>query len=174
MVEQLGVMSTDSLQLVLKALPDLTVEEIRSIRLRLDFLRKHTQKLKEGTEQQDNQQFCFEIFRNCLLEAGLPCPPWGAFQRLGISRYFQQQYPIIETYIETQFVGTNRRERQKLYRIFAELLLDWMNEKSLMKIGVFFKNVNLIPELLSKAFPGYAAQGWLPLILTMGDRNAGT
>ena len=176
-------MAQEDLQSILKTLPRLTAEERKQVLEQATmmnlFLKKDDNETYGSGETYGNgrseQELCYESFRSVLRDGGLSCPPWSTFQRLDILRHYEKGYQGLENYVSEQFSGVVRIERQKLYKIFGELLVSWMKENRVpMKIGLFFKNLNLVPELVSKAFPGYAEQGWLKVVLIWGDRRAGT
>ena len=168
-------MTKTALKSVTKLLSELNPEELTSTRLTLDFLLKGVVTPIKASKSSiaDGGELCFETFRRTLKTFGLNCPPFSIAKRMELAKHFSRHYPMLATYIKTQFPSSGRTKRQKLYRLFAELLLIWMRKNHVpMKIGLFFRNLGLIPELMTKAFPGYAEQGWLPLILTLGQRNA--
>ena len=168
-------MTKTALKSVTKLLSELNVEELSTVRMTLNFLLKNdtTTTKQSKASVGDEGELCFETFRNTLKTAGLHCPPWHVAKRMEIHRCFQHEYPGLRAYIKTQFPASGRHKRQQLYRLFAELLIAWMRRSHLpLKIGIFFQNLGRVPELMVKAFPGYSEQGWLPLILTLGDRNA--
>ena len=168
-------MSKTDLQTVLTLIPNLNLEERLSVKAAVTFINGATdQHPGQGTKASSNPEICFETFRGVIQGQGVVCPPWGSFKRLHIYKHFHTEYPAIEIYIQTHFGRQKLAQRQRLYFIFAELLLDWMRRNNLpMKVGLFFNNLKLIPELMVGAFPGYLEQGWLPMILLHGNRESG-
>ena len=169
-------MTKTALKSVTRLLSELNVVELNTARVTLDFLLKGSTTTKTSKSAVgDEGELCFETFRSTLKTFGLNCPPLGVAKRMEIHRHFQREYPLIEIYIKEQFPACGRLKRQKLYRLFAEVLIAWMRKNRVpMKVGLFFRNLGLVQELMIGAFPGYAEQGWLPLMLALGDRNAKT
>ena len=169
-------MAREDLQTVLTLIPRLNPEERLSVKAAVTFVDGgSTQSSNQSATTGSNPEICFETFRRAVQGQGVTCPPWRAFKHLDIYKHFHTEYPAIETYIQAHFGRQKLAQRQRLYFIFAELLLDWMRRNNLpMKVGLFFNNLKLIPELVARAFPGYVEQGWLPMILLHGNRESGS
>ena len=164
-------MAKENLQTVLTLIPHLNPEERLSVKAAITFINSGS---PQDARVSNDPEICFETFRQAIQGQGITCPPWRAFKHLGIYKHFHTEYPVIETYIQAHFGRQKLAQRQRLYFIFAELLLDWMRCNNLpMKVGLFFNNLKLIPELMVRAFPGYVEQGWLPMILLHGNRESG-
>ena len=168
-------MSKVDLQTVLTLIPNLNPEERLSVKAAVTFINGGVAQSPDlSTKASSDPEICFETFRRVIQSQGIICPPWGSFKRLNIYKHFHAEYPAIETYIQAHFGRQKLAQRQRLYLIFAELLLDWMHRNNLpMKVGLFFNNLKLIPELMVRAFPGYLEQGWLPMVLLYGNRGSG-
>lgn len=172
-------MPKEDLDSVLKLLPGLTPEERVQVRTVVQFLSKGSGIEEPGGTgvevEQDELELSFESMRSVLRSNGVNCPPWLVFRRLHILRHFEKGHIGVQNYLSEYFPEAKRTDRQRLYRIFGELILERMKRDRLdQKIGIFFQRLNQVPELMNEAFPGYAKQGWLSVILLLGDRDAGT
>lgn len=167
-------MSEKDFQSIVTTLPKLSEQELRHVRGAID---EHLLQPSGGQQSihDDDWQFFYDLSIKILSDRGLRCPPWHVFQRMEIFRHFQKHFPEIQKFTEDNFGQLKRPVRQRLYRIYAELLTDWMehNPRIPMKIGVYFLNLGMTPELVHNAFPGYAQQGWLPMVLQLGTRDHG-
>ena len=165
-------MAEQDFQSTVALLPSLSKQQLRHVRSVID---QHLLQPGEGEDpsQDDDAELLYTQSASVLTARGLRCPPWPAFRRMKIYRHLRNHLPTIQDFSGTNFGNLKRIERQRLYRIYAELLADWIehNPKVPTKIGVYFQNLGLIPELVHDAFPGYAQQGWLPLVLQLGTRD---
>ncbi len=158
--------------IVLVSLPSLTRKDLKLVQQEL------TKLLEAGTDrtqdrEEEELEFFYNVSRTVMKERGLTCPPWRVFRRMGIFKPLKKKFPEVKTYTEKYFGNIQRRKRQAIYRVYAELLMEWMDNhpKVPMKVGTFFQSLNQIPTLIADAFPGYAEQGWLPMVLKIGRRD---
>ena len=167
-------MAEQDFQSTVALLPNLSKQQLRHVRSVID---QHLLQPGEGEDpsQDDDAQLFYTQSASVLTARGLRCPPWPTFRRMGIYRHLRNNLPAVQDFSETNFGDLKRVARQRLYRIYAELLIDWLerNPRVPTKIGVYFQNLGLIPELVHDAFPGYAQQGWLPMVLQLGARDHG-
>lgn len=167
-------MADQDFQSTVALLPSLSEQQLRHVRSVID---QHLLQPGEGKglSQDDDAQLFYSQSVRVLTERGLQCPSWPTFQRLGISKHLQNHLPVIQDFTATNFGELKRLGRLRLYKIYAELLTDWLEHhpRVPMKIGAYFQNLGLVPELVCDAFPGYAQQGWLPMVLQLGARDHG-
>lgn len=168
-------MTKECLQTVLTLIPQLTSEEKISVKAALSLLTTTplpSEISTRATVPSDEAQICYETICRSMVNKGVSCPPWGSFRHLDIYRLFINEQPQIKSYIQKHFGEIKLSQRQRLYYLFGELLVDWVHRNELpLKLGLVFKNLKLIPELVERSFPGYAEQGWLPMILALGNRE---
>ncbi len=165
----------DKLSTILTSLPALTHSEKQIVDQELKRLlegRPGTARQAKNKADSDKELF-YSVSATVMAERGLACPPWPRFQQMNIAKHLKIKFPDIQTYTERYFGKIRRGKKQALYRIYAELLLDWMDNhpKVPFKVGVYFQNLNQIPTLVADAFPNYANEGWLPMILELGRRD---
>ncbi len=154
-------------------LPKLSKQQLRHVR---SVIGQYLLQPDGGKDpSQDDDELFYGQSASVLNERGLRCPPWPAFQRMKTYRHFQKHLPVIQDFTTNNFGELKRLGRQRLYKIYAELLTDWLENhpSAPMKIGVYFQNIGMVPELVCDAFPGYAQQGWLPMVLQLGGRDHG-
>ena len=167
-------MDEQDFQSTITLLPSLSKQQLRQVRSVID---QHLLQPGEGEDpsQDGDAELLYQQSSSVLTARGLRCPPWPAFQRMGNYRHLRNHLPAIQDFSGTNFGDLKRVARQRLYRIYAELLADWVehNPRVPTRIGVYFRNLGMIPELVHDAFPGYAQQGWLSLVLDMGTRDHG-
>ncbi len=167
-------MAEQDFQSTVALLPSLSKQQLRHV---ISVIEQHLLQPGEGEDasHDDDAELLYIQSANVLVELGLRCPPWPTFRRMRIYRHLRNHHAAIQDFSSTNFGDLKRVARQRLYRIYAELLADWMecNPRVPTKIGVYFQNLGMIPELVHDAFPGYAQQGWLPLVLNMGTRDHG-
>ena len=165
-------MAEEDFQSTVALLPSLSEQQLRHVRSVID---QHLLQPDKELSQDDDAQLFYSQSVRVLTERGLQCPSWPTFQRLGISKHLRNHLPVIQDFTTTNFGELKRLGRQRLYKIYAELLTDWLENhpSAPMKIGVYFQNMGMVPELVCDAFPGYAQQGWLPMVLQLGGRDHG-
>lgn len=168
-------MSDSKLSTILVSLPSLPHSEQQIVQQELTKLLdgegSGTSRTKDKEEEE--MELFYSVSVQVMKERGLACPPWPRFRQMNIFKHLRTKFPEIKSYTKEYFGKIRRQKRQALYRIYAELLMDWMENhpKVPVKVGVYFQNLNQIPTLISDAFPGYAEQGWLPMVLTLGRRD---
>lgn len=164
---------------IVSDLSQLDKQELLAVKLAIENLGPGSpgpKSTNEGSEDDtEEQQIFYREAIKLLDDRGLPCKPWNVFRRLNVYKHLKDKFPNVEEYTKKNFGNLNKRNRQRLYRIYSELLYDWMELHPAvpMRMGVFFQNLNQIPTLVAQSFPGYAEQGWLPLILKLGRRDHG-
>lgn len=166
-------MSKKDIQAIVSSLPNLSVDELRQVRAAIDFLLKGKEDTTQEQVSEDIELF-YKVSSTVLEDAGIPCLAWYNFQQAKIHKDLAKGFAELEEYTNKHIGKLKRRDRQRLYRIYAEVLVDWMQRSPVPKRqGTFFKRLTMIPQLIAAAFPGYAQQGWLPLIVKMGTRDSG-
>ena len=161
---------------IISALPKLKAEEVQKVRMTCDFL---LQGKPEITIRLDSPSVALEFFYEAALshcaKKGLTWPPFRAFRRLDVFKAYQANWPLVESFIQKNWPNAKLNDRHKLYGLFVELLADSIISWDVpLTIGTFCRNMGKLPQLVTDAFPGYAEQGWLSLILEWGDRNGCT
>jgi len=157
-------------QTVIGMLPELTLGELQQVKLSLDFLaRNHvTQQDHDG----DEIAFFYAIVSRVAEDVGLRCPPWNAAQKMKMMPMLRAAWAIVDSYRVKFFPNATQAQRQTLYRIFAEASLERMRRANLpIKPTVLIQTLGRLHEVMADAFPGYAEQGWLPMLLLWGDRG---
>lgn len=157
-------------------LGQLSTDDLQAVQLATSHLLSGTRRIEKASSDREavEEEFYLLITRT-LKNHGMACPPWLSFRRTRGYKSLHKTLPDILIYTTKHFGSLKRRDRVRLYRLYAEMLLRWMRNHPAapMRVGVFFQNLSQIPALVSEAFPGYANEGWLQLVLRMGSYDRG-
>ena len=154
---------------ILSMLSKIDQEELKKIRASADFLINNSQ--VETLVEIGLEEFYLSV-GIVFKDRGLNCPPFFAFKRLDIYKELSKNFPIVRQFIKKNFPKSKRVQRQQLYRLFIEAVLDSINKDGLvLKLGTFCVRVKNIPALMHHEFPGYIQSGLQGLILEWGDRS---
>ena len=164
---------------ILSALPKLKAKDLQQIGLACDFLLKGASgsnpaaAMVDGLGAADDMELCYLAIKGRLEAAGVLAPPFHAFKRLNIYKDFQAGWPMVEAFIHKYFSDTMLQDRQRLYYLFGELLVEAIKGWQLpLTLGVVCRNMSKVPTLVHEAFPGYAEHGALGLIFRWGVRHS--
>lgn len=164
-----------TLEKVLEQLPFLTKEELVVVQQTVAWLQAGESEKDKGEgvclgENTDAAQRLYVATLPTLKRFGIYILPWHVFAE---APYFQDSIRKTKRLLEwtdRTFPSLTPKRRRALYRIYAVVLARWLANHQYYAASFhgFWKRIDQIPELLVKAFPGYAEQGWLPLILDIG------
>lgn len=160
---------------IIVALSKLTTDELQIVMQQARLLAGSEESVPTGSSSSPDSDMIlfYQQACNVLKQNGLSTLTWFRFQKNRYFKQFEHSFQGTRRYSRKHFGKLNRRDRVRLYKIYAELIYNWMNSSKKVNVSsvLFFRSLNLIPVLMTNAFPGYAVQGWLPLVLKMGSRN---
>ncbi len=115
----------------------------------------------------------FTIFRKHLeLTGKSPGPIFEGFLKLNAAKTYLDNYKLLDAYLNKWFLGINKVNKIKLFRLFAQLLDHNFEELAIpVTVNLMAKHVDKIPALMEREFPGYAASGMLHLLIESQPRK---
>ncbi len=148
--------------------------QLKKVKLALDYQLNGAAIAQEEIEQlqpavgEDDQILFYLQLNKGLADKGIPEVPWGIFiKRRSRYKIYRTKFKTVEAYTNKYFGQLNRRQRQKLYRIYANSLVNWLEQSPFipLALGAAVSNMDRLPEFMGRDFPGYAECGLLPILL---------
>jgi hypothetical protein len=160
-------MPKQDLSEIVSKMPSLTIAELRAVRNLANDLLGQNAPLAPPTKTEDHlEQFFWQVHK-VLRERGIGCRAWHLFTRTKNYRSFAENFTVVETYIQQYFGNVTERQRRRLYYIFALTIANWIDDNPMIPLGIRNISINLdqLPGCMRNAFPDYAENGLLPVLL---------
>jgi hypothetical protein len=145
---------------ILAALPSLSQSDLAKVRSTIKFLETKTEKEEVRWHE------LYNCIYNKTIERGIDLPPRNVFLKNTYFKKFEEAADAVELYTYRVLPNLDKVRRRRLYLFYAEILLDYLEEAdkgiTQTSVSVYARN---IPYLVDRAFPGYAAAGFLNRIL---------
>lgn len=160
-------MASSTLQKIVAELAKLTASE----RLAVAAAAKHlTPNGADGEAyaQDDEDLFIFYTkLRQTLADKGIKSPNWNGARKTKSFKVLPDKFAELQAYTNEHFGALDRRNRQRLYGIYARVIVAWVEENPYTPLTtrIAINHVDKISEIMANAFPGYAESKLLPIIL---------
>lgn len=154
---------------VIKTLPTLSIEELQQLQTRANFLLEHNQ--IEQSPSCDFELDFFKAFQHALDDAyGIRTPGIAQLKRLGLYKKYKEAINELVPFFQS--IEGTKVERHASYLFFTKLVIEHLTDnKVLVSVKTVIQNLNKIPELFDKAFPGYIKAGILPWMINTLTKN---
>ena len=141
---------------ILAVLPTLSKKDILKLKAALELF----------SVEEDGWKTLYDSIAKESGDRGIVLPSSSYFRSNSYFKRFREGAGIVDRFIEDNFPEANRISRVKVYRVFAKIFIDYLedidNEVNMTNISIFAYR---IPSIVDNAFPGYASVGMLSKII---------
>jgi len=147
----------------------LTAQELREIELLAEQYRSRKGLGKMRAEDELLYTTLIEVLAYKTKTVYMPFP---IFQKNQITLFkkFKTVSLDLDTWIKDQFPGVTRTQKRRLYSIFSELVIDFIDSGPIpLSVKTVINSFQYLPGLIDKSFPGYLEAGLLDSLLDVNN-----
>jgi hypothetical protein len=154
---------------IIAQLPTLSKEELQTVKSLAEHLIGNGTTLSEEDTIDSELYLFYTQISHRMEEKGISTLPWPVLIRRPIFREFKKKFGTTKTYTLRYLGNLSRLQRQRLYNIYASIIVDWIDHqpKIPLRTTTVIRAVDYVPSLMNKSFPGYVESGLLHLILDL-------
>lgn len=161
-------MSPLDLEKLTKELPKLTTQQLRDLDGQIAFLLK-----VKPDEETPEELLVFGCISDCLRGVVGQVQSFSQFKRSRGYRSFLKNLPTFSQFIDQQIKPTNRIERRKIILVLLRALIRIINRWEVpLSATTISQQLHKIAGFVDLAFPGYAASGYLPRLISAHQTTA--
>lgn len=157
---------------VTNLLPNLQIDEIKQVRDRCEALLALRGESVGGAsgvvDVNSHEYMIYEAMVRKLKDLGHhQVRPYQVFAGTNEYKHFKKNVDIFNTYFEQTLSKFKRVQKQRFFRLCVDLLAeDLAYHKLALTEGVLARNIGRLPDVVERAFPGYAQAGMLSVVIT--------
>lgn len=153
------------LSIVLQHLSTLNAAELNQVIIMAQKFREFKGKDGRGTDE----QLFFEVLAEQIeIAAPVSVPPFFIIQKERPSDYklFVEVFDWLEVWIASNFKNVQKINKRRIYGVVSELVVEWVSKGPIpLSLITVLRQFKAVPGLIDKAFPGYAGNNMLDMIL---------
>ena len=148
-------------------LDQLSPESLQRVKWKIDRKLQKT-KTQKGKETDSEESLFYSVLKDTLeYYCYGKVMPYQTFKRGKFYKSYKEKFPVVQEFMQQHFPDAKLVERKMIYRTFSRLIIKRINqwEDVEVRIGTCAVNVDRIPSLVDRAFPGYAKNGLLSMLI---------